>query len=104
MKLTATLAALSCVPAAVYGAGTNTKGSSFHLMETTIDQVHAAMKARKLTAHELVQQYLDRIDAYDKRGPNINCVITLNPKAMEEADKLDAKFKQSGFVGPLHGI
>jgi amidase len=104
MKLTAILAALLCGPAAVYGAKDNNKSASFQLMETTIDQVHAAMKAGKLTAHELVQQYLDRIEAYDKRGPNINCVITLNPSAMQEADKLDARFKQSGFVGPLHGI
>src|SRR6202034_292001 len=66
--------------------------------------VHAAMKAGKLTAHQLVQQYLDRINAYDKHGPNINAIITLNPQAMAEADKLDAAYKTSGFVGPLHGI
>src|ERR1019366_2029428 len=39
-----------------------------------------------------------------QKGPTINCVITLNPKAMEEADKLDAAYKKSGPVGPLHGI
>jgi Asp-tRNA(Asn)/Glu-tRNA(Gln) amidotransferase A subunit family amidase len=48
--------------------------------------------------------YLDRIDAYDQKGPTINSIITLNKKALEEADKLDAAFRQSGFVGPLHGI
>jgi Asp-tRNA(Asn)/Glu-tRNA(Gln) amidotransferase A subunit family amidase len=48
--------------------------------------------------------YLDRIEAYDKNGPKINCVITVNPDALEQADKLDAAFKQSGPVGPLHGI
>src|ERR1700730_2244966 len=76
----------------------------FHLMETTIDQIHAAMKAGKLTTHELVQQYPDRIAAYDKQGPVINCIITLNSKALEDADRLDAQFKASGFVGPMHGI
>jgi len=76
----------------------------FQVMETSIDQVHAAMKSGKLTAHALVQMYLDRIAAYDKQGPKINCVITLNPNAMAEADKLDAEYKKSGFVGPLHGI
>src|SRR3981081_1035713 len=96
-------AILLCAPAA-YGDGGKQKGGSFQLMETTIDQVHAAMKAGKLTAHELVQQYLDRINAFAKQGPGINCVITLNPTAMEEADKVDALFKTSGFVGPLHGI
>src|SRR5262249_38943018 len=76
----------------------------FQVVETSIDDIHAAMKARKLTAHQLVQQYLDRIDAYDKHGPNINSVISLNPQALAEADKLDAQYKTSGFVGPLHGI
>ena len=48
--------------------------------------------------------YLDRIAAYDKKGPAINCIISLNPTALEEADRLDAAFRTSGFVGPLHGI
>ena len=38
------------------------------------------------------------------RTARINSIITLNPHALEEADKLDAAFKRSGFVGPLHGI
>lgn len=76
----------------------------FQLMETTIADVHRAFKGGKLTSHQLVQMYLDRIAAYDQQGPKINCVISLNPKAMEEADRLDKAFKASGPVGPLHGI
>src|SRR5579864_1691111 len=76
----------------------------FQIMETTIDDVHAAYKSGKLTAHQLVQGYLDRISAYDQQGPRINSIITLNPKALEEADELDAQYKNSGFVSPLHGI
>src|SRR5579863_3007761 len=76
----------------------------FQIMETTIDDVHAAYKSGKLTAHQLVQGYLDRISAYDQQGPRINAIITLNPKALEEADELDAQYENSGFVGPLHGI
>src|SRR5262245_19755655 len=80
------------------------KVAPFQIVETSIDDIHAAMKAGKLTAHQLVQSYLDRINAYDKDGPNINSIITLNPQALAEADKLDATYKASGFVGPLHGI
>ncbi len=76
----------------------------FEIMETTIDQVHAAYKSGKLTAQQLVQRYLDRIDAYDKQGPTINSIITINPKALEEASKLDEQYRQSGLAGPLHGI
>ena len=51
-----------------------------------------------------MQTYLDRIEAYNKQGPAINAIITLNATALEEADRLDAAFKAGGFVGPLHGI
>jgi amidase len=51
-----------------------------------------------------VQMYLDRIAAYDQTGPSINAIITLNATALEEADRIDAAFQASGFVGPLHGI
>ena len=84
----------------------NTAGQSeaFQLMETTIEAVHAAYNAGSLTAHQLVQLYLDRIEAYDKQGPAINAIISINPEALREADRLDAAFETSGFVGPLHGI
>src|SRR3990172_10607597 len=76
----------------------------FRLLEATIEDIHAAYKSGQLTSRQLVQLYLDRIEAYDKKGPSINAIITLNPKALEEAARLDAAFKTSGFVGPLHGI
>ena len=76
----------------------------FHLEEATIEDVHNAYKSGRLTSHQLVQLYLNRIEAYDKKGPSLNAIITLNPKALEDADRLDAAFKASGFVGPLHGI
>ena len=77
---------------------------AFKIVETTISDIHAAYKSGALTAPQLVQMYLDRIAAYDKKGPAINCIISLNPTALEEADRLDAAFRTSGFVGPLHGI
>jgi amidase len=76
----------------------------FRLLETTIADVLAAYKSGRLTARQLVQMYLDRIEAYDKSGPALNAIITINSKALEEADRLDAVLKSSGFAGPLHGI
>jgi len=76
----------------------------FELVDATIEDVQVEYKAGRLTAHALVKAYLDRIEAYDKNGPKINSVITINPKALEEADALDAAYKRSGPVGPLHGI
>jgi len=73
-------------------------------VEATIADIHSAYKAGDLTSRQLVQMYLDRIEAYDKKGPAINAIITVNPKALEDAERLDGAFKASGFVGPLHGI
>jgi amidase len=78
--------------------------TSFQIMETTIDDIHAAFKSGGVTARQLIQGYLDRIAAYDKQGPSINSIITLNDHALEDADRLDAAYKVSGLIGPLHGI
>src|SRR5215813_2258015 len=82
---------------------TTTPGA-FSVLETTIEDIHSVYKSGQLTARQLVQTYLDRIDAYNKQGPAINAIISLNPAALEEADRLDKAFRASGFVGPLHGI
>ncbi|HEY3917199.1 MAG TPA: amidase family protein [Stellaceae bacterium] len=76
----------------------------FTLIETTIADIHAAYSAEALTARQLVQMYLDRIEAYDRNGPRINALIALNPRALDEADRLDAAWRAAGPVGPLHGI
>ncbi len=77
---------------------------SFDVMETTVEKIHAAFAARQLTARQLTQLYLDRIAAYDQQGPAINCIVSLSPTALAEADALDAAYAKSGPVGPLHGI
>lgn len=78
--------------------------SEFVLHEAAIADVHAAMAAGELTARRLVDACLERIAAYDAAGPALNAVIALNPDARAIADELDARFRRSGPVGPLHGI
>ncbi|HXG51734.1 MAG TPA: amidase family protein [candidate division Zixibacteria bacterium] len=78
--------------------------ADFNVLETTIDDIHAAYRSGALTAKRLVELYLDRIDRYDKQGPALNAIITINPGALAEAERLDTAFRASGFVGPLHGI
>ena len=41
---------------------------AFPLLEATIDVIHQAYKARQLTARQLVQLYLDRIEADAERA------------------------------------
>jgi len=62
------------------------------------------MRAKQLTCRSLVEQYLRRIDTYDKNGPSINAIIMTNPEALKQADDLDRRFAQSGPVGPLHCV
>lgn len=77
----------------------------FDVMEATIPGVHAAMRAGRLTCRQLVQAYLDRIAAYDKQGPAINAIQTVNPRALAEADSLDAVWRTPGAArGVLHCV
>ena len=77
---------------------------SFVLEEATVDRIQTAMQQGTLTASELVERYIDRIEAYDQQEPEINSVILVNPDAIERAAELDRQFEASGLVGSLHGI
>ena len=75
------------------------------LMEITIQKVHQAMKEGKLTCRQLTEFYLERIEQYDRKGPSLKSVILVNPRAIQEAEKLDRRFAEQGdLTGPLHGI
>src|SRR3954470_16679368 len=80
------------------------KPAPFEVEEATIAQVHDAMKAGRLTCHQLVQLYVRRIEAYDKNGPAINAIVILNPEVEKQAEELDRRFAQSGLTGPLHCV
>src|SRR5712675_2697050 len=75
--------------------------SSFRLMETSITDIHKAMLAGTLTCHNLVQQYLDRIHAYDQQGPAINSMLYINPAILRQADAMDEEFQRSHKLKPL---
>lgn len=77
---------------------------TFEVEEATISQVHDAIKTGRLTCRALVDQYLKRIDAYDKNGPAINAIVLVNPDVEKEADDLDRRYAQSGLTGPLHCV
>jgi amidase len=78
--------------------------SPFRLEETTIADVHAAFAVRRLTCRGLVEQYVRRIEAYDRNGPALNATVVVNPSAVAEAETLDRRYAQGGAVGPLHCV
>src|ERR1700680_721456 len=74
---------------------------SFHLIEASIADIHQAMLAGTLTCHDLVQQYLDRIRAYDQEGPAINSMLYINPASLQQAEAMDQEFKRTHKLKPL---
>lgn len=89
--------------AALAVSGPAVPAATFDLSTATIADIQAAMDAGALSSEKLVQLYLARIEAYDKQGPKVNAVITLNPQALAEARALDAERKTKGPRSPLHG-
>src|SRR6266436_8397937 len=73
----------------------------FSVVEATIPEMQAAMKQGRVTSRELVVQYLVRIALFNRR---LNGVITVNPRALQEADERDRERAQGHVRGPLHGI
>ena len=78
--------------------------STFDVYEKSIVELLAAQRIGTVTSHDLVEKYLARINAYDQAGPRLNAMIALNPRALEEADALDAERRAGHVRGPLHGI
>jgi Asp-tRNA(Asn)/Glu-tRNA(Gln) amidotransferase A subunit family amidase len=78
---------------------------TYPIEESTISEIHRAFESGEITSEELVDQYLERIERFDRNGPELNSIRTVNDTARERAQELDDRFDSSGeFVGPLHGI
>ncbi|MBI1777605.1 MAG: amidase [Proteobacteria bacterium] len=73
--------------------------------ETSIAALGAALDAGRLSAVDLLQAYLKRIDAYDRNGPTLRSVRMVNPDAPAIAAEADRQRMLAGRrKGPLHGI
>lgn len=73
----------------------------FTVVEANISDMRKAMEQKRVTSHELVNQYLIRIAIYDHV---LHAAISINPNALKEADQLDRERAQGKIRGPLHGI
>lgn len=80
------------------------QAATFRLEEATVADINTAFDAGALSSEQLVQLYLNRIEAYDKQGPALNSIITVNPDALETARALDSERQTTGPRSPLHGI
>jgi Asp-tRNA(Asn)/Glu-tRNA(Gln) amidotransferase A subunit family amidase len=83
--------------------GAGQSRNQFEPYEVTIAEIHAAIKSGKTTCRQLVEAYLKRISAYDQ-STKLNSIVIVNTQALAEAERLDAEFKRTGKLRPLHGI
>jgi amidase len=79
---------------------------TFSYIEPTLDDVRTALVTRSLSCEELVQGYLDRIEAYDRQGPTLRSIIQVNPDALDDARALDATpgLSRGANTGRLHCV
>ncbi|HEX2457407.1 MAG TPA: amidase family protein [Vicinamibacterales bacterium] len=74
---------------------------TFSVVESTIQQMQAALKDGRITSRGLVEQYLQRLALYEHR---LHAAIAVNPEALAEADARDRARTQGNAHGPLFGI
>jgi amidase len=97
---------LTSLPAgsAFAATGDVVQAAPFELEEATIEGLQRRMETGQETSRSLVEKYLARIDALDRRGPTLRQVLETNPDALAIAGALDAERTSKGPRGPLHGI
>jgi amidase len=86
------------------GPETRSQIPAFEFDEATVADLQKKMERGELTAQQLTEAYLDRIEALDGQGPTLRSVIETNPEAVAIAEALDEERRQGGTRGPLHGI
>jgi amidase len=96
--------AAAALLALVFSIPTLSAQKTIDLDVATIADLNAALSKGTLTSERLVQMFLARIDAFDRKGPALHAVITINPKALDTARAMDAERKTKGPRSPLHGI
>jgi amidase len=78
--------------------------NDINLEEITIDELQAHMARGDLSARQVVERYLARIEAIDRSGPTLRSIIETNPDALQIADGLDRERANGRVRGVLHGI
>ena len=82
--------ALLCAGWGILDARAQMNPPSFELMEATVPQLQWALSAGIVTSHDLVAQYLARIEAYDQHGPALNAISVANGNALRRRTSLGA--------------
>lgn len=74
------------------------------LVEVDVAALARGMAEGTWTSRQITAGYLERIAALDDAGPRLAAVIEVNPRALADAEALDAERAAGRVRGPLHGI
>jgi hypothetical protein len=61
------------------------------LVDRSASEIRRLIASGDVSVREVVAASLARVDA---RNPELNAIVTLNPRALEDADALDARIAQ----------
>ncbi|PWN06706.1 amidase [Rhodohalobacter mucosus] len=70
------------------------------VVEATIAGLQTAILNEQTTCREIVQAYLDRIEAYDQ-STGLNAITEINPRALAKADSIDQAISAGEEQGSL---
>src|ERR1700716_3017790 len=98
----AILAVILLIPSTVVARDNDPAPTAYN--EFTVAQLQTEMDNERLTSVKLTQFYLERINALDESGPNVNSVIELHPDALQLAQNSDKRRAKGKTLGPLDGI
>ena len=76
----------------------------FELDEATISDLSEKLASGKYTSEQLVNLYLNRIEAIDRNDHQLSAIIEVNPEAVSIAKQMDEERSKGKNRGPLHGI
>jgi amidase len=74
------------------------------MQEQSISEYQEKMTSGELTARQLAELFLERIDSIDRNGPRLNSVIEANSDALTIASTLDGERRAGKVRSLLHGI
>ena len=70
------------------------------ILSLSLSELYTGLQTRKISCEDLCRFYLERIEKYGMRD-SLNCVMAVNPEALDEARELDRRAPE-GL--PLYGL
>ncbi|MGB1777929.1 MAG: hypothetical protein ACPHQP_00100, partial [Longimicrobiales bacterium] len=74
------------------------------VVDASLEELQAALESGSTTSVQLTRAYLRRIAAYDRAGPSLNSIVTINPMVLDDAATADEERARGIVRSALHGI